>query len=79
MLPLALIFVCTGTLITGDCVWNVFGVRTSPRLLCVNPEQNRASAARLADLSFRVAAFTHGPQVVDRARERIAALTRRRD
>jgi glyoxylase-like metal-dependent hydrolase (beta-lactamase superfamily II) len=67
----------SGVLITGDCIWNVFGVRFSPGSLCTDIEQNRASAALLADLTFTTAAFTHGPQVSDRARERVAALTRR--
>lgn len=67
----------SGILITGDCVWNVLGVGIPPGTLCVDARQNRVSAARLAELPFRVAAFTHGPHVSDRARERVAALSRR--
>jgi len=40
-------------------------------LYCTSPTQNRQSAARFADLDFKVAAFTHGTEIRDRARERI--------
>jgi glyoxylase-like metal-dependent hydrolase (beta-lactamase superfamily II) len=67
----------SGVLITGDSVWNVTGVRRFPGRLCLSAAQNRTSAALLAELPFSIAAFTHGPHVVDRAHERVAAASRR--
>ena len=53
---------------------NVLGVRWSPKPICTDPRLNQSTADRLADLDYRVAAFTHGPHVADRARERIRAF-----
>jgi glyoxylase-like metal-dependent hydrolase (beta-lactamase superfamily II) len=67
----SLLHPASGVLVTGDCIMNVLGVRWSPRPLCTNPRLNQATADRLADLEYRVAAFTHGPHIADRARERV--------
>jgi glyoxylase-like metal-dependent hydrolase (beta-lactamase superfamily II) len=64
----------TGVLVTGDCIMNVLGVRWSPKPICTDPRLNQSTADRLADLDYRVAAFTHGPHVADRARERVRAF-----
>jgi len=61
----------SGVLVTGDSIMNVLGLRWSPRPICTDPRLSQATADRLADLDFRVAGFTHGPHVADRARERI--------
>jgi glyoxylase-like metal-dependent hydrolase (beta-lactamase superfamily II) len=66
------LFLERGVLITGDCILNPLGRRIWPfGVFCVSPAQNAVSAARLADLEFDVAAFTHGPSITDRAREHI--------
>lgn len=62
----------TGVLITGDCILNPLSrMQWAYSLYCTSAEQNRASATRFADLDFTVAAFTHGTEIRDRARERI--------
>jgi len=62
----------TGVLITGDCILNPLSrMQWAYSLYCTSPAQNRQSAARFADLDFKVAAFTHGTEIRDRARERI--------
>ena len=62
----------TGVLITGDCILNPLSrMQWAYSLYCTSPAQNRESASRFADLDFRVAAFTHGTEIRDRARERI--------
>lgn len=63
----------TRTLITGDSMFN-FGFRgpfVSPRFLCSDFALTKQTAHRLGDLEYDVAAFTHGPEMTDRARERI--------
>jgi glyoxylase-like metal-dependent hydrolase (beta-lactamase superfamily II) len=63
-----------GVLITGDAVVNVFGLRWPPRSLCADFALTRRTALRLAELDYRVAAFSHGPHVTDRAPERVRAF-----
>jgi hypothetical protein len=40
---------------------------------------NRRSADRLGELDFEIAAFTHGPEVRQRAREAVRAFLRGRE
>jgi glyoxylase-like metal-dependent hydrolase (beta-lactamase superfamily II) len=71
----------SGVLITGDSLFNVLGIRWSPLALCTNPVLTQATADRLGELEYTVAAFTHGPHIADRARERVRtflATARRR-
>lgn len=63
----------TRTLITGDSMFN-FGFRgltLSPRFLCADFALTRQTAHRLGELDYDVAAFTHGAEMTDHARERI--------
>jgi glyoxylase-like metal-dependent hydrolase (beta-lactamase superfamily II) len=69
----------SGVLITGDAVFNVRGLRWSPSWFCTDPSMNRRSADRLGELDFEIAAFTHGPEVRDRAREAVRAFLRGRE
>jgi len=61
-------------LIVGDVVFNMnmftgrTGLTLPPDLFTVSPEQNRASARRLAELNPAVVAFGHGPVMSDGAR-----------
>lgn len=60
------------TLITGDCIWNAYATRTWPVLmLCTNAAQNEKTAATLADLEYRNAAFTHGPEIMGTGRDAV--------
>lgn len=62
----------TGVLITGDSIFNMASRRTWPvAAFCTSAEQSRRTAARLADLDFDIAAFTHGPHIAHHAREAI--------
>lgn len=63
-----------GVLITGDAVFNVRGLRWSPSFFCTDVPLSRRTAARLGDLDFSVAAFTHGSHVSSGAREALRAF-----
>lgn len=68
----------TRTLVTGDAMFNVGfrRPRLSPRFLCSDFALTRQTVHRLADLEYDVAAFTHGPEMTDRPRERIRDFLR---
>lgn len=67
----------TGVLITGDAIFNVLGLRRSPAYLCTDVRLTERTAQVLGEQEYGVAAFTHGPEIRDRARERVRALLRR--
>ena len=72
----------TRVLITGDSVWNAFNrVRWPWAWLCTDAALNQSTADTLGDLEYEVAAFTHGPEIRDGAREAVrgflAAAARR--
>lgn len=65
----------TGTLITGDAIWNMRSRRTWPVLaFCTSATTTERSAATLADLEYTTAAFTHGPEIRDSGREAVRAF-----
>ncbi|MGH8868811.1 MAG: MBL fold metallo-hydrolase [Actinomycetes bacterium] len=66
----------TGVLITGDAIFNVRGVRWPPSMMCTDFTLTRQTADRLADLTYDVAAFTHGPEVRHAARETVRSFLR---
>lgn len=54
----------SGTLITGDAIWNMRSRRTWPVLaFCTNAALTEQTASTLADLEYTTAAFTHGPEI----------------
>ena len=59
----------TGTLITGDAIFNVLGLRYSPKAFCSDFRLSRRTAHVLGELEYRVVAFTHGPEIRDGGRE----------
>jgi hypothetical protein len=66
-------------LITGDALFNFRHKLTyAPAFLCSNAPLTRETAARLGELDYEVAAFTHGPEMRDRAREHIRGFLSRR-
>jgi glyoxylase-like metal-dependent hydrolase (beta-lactamase superfamily II) len=69
----------SGVLITGDAVFNVRGLRSPPAWMCTDPTVSRRSADRLGELDFEIAAFSHGPEVRERAREAVRAFLRGRE
>ena len=67
----------SGTLITGDALFNfrfLRGARISPAFLCSDFAMTKRTAHRLGELEYDVAAFTHGPEIRDRARETVRGL-----
>jgi glyoxylase-like metal-dependent hydrolase (beta-lactamase superfamily II) len=66
-----------GVLVIGDAVINVDsekGLQLLPDKYCDDPEQNRASLAKLLSLDFHTITFAHGAPVTTRAKEKWAAL-----
>ena len=54
----------SGTLITGDAIWNMRSRRTWPVLaFCTNAALTEQTATLLGDLEHTTAAFTHGPEI----------------
>lgn len=61
----------SGTLITGDAIFNVLGRRWPMKFLCTSFAMTKQTAHRLGEEEYAVAAFTHGPEITDRPREAI--------
>ena len=61
----------SGVLIVGDALFNVLKLRLPLLTFCSDIALTRRSAHRLADLEYSTAAFMHGPEVSERARERV--------
>jgi len=65
----------SGVLITGDALFNWrMRMRYSYALFCTNVSLSRETADRLGEVDYEIAAFTHGPEIRDRARERVRAF-----
>ncbi|MEV6816455.1 MBL fold metallo-hydrolase [Micromonospora sp. NPDC051296] len=64
----------TRVLITGDALFNVAGVRWPVKAFCADFRMTQRTAHVLGELEYDVAAFTHGPEITDRARERIRSF-----
>jgi glyoxylase-like metal-dependent hydrolase (beta-lactamase superfamily II) len=68
----------SGVLITGDSIFNMRAKMTWPvAAFCTSARQNQQTAAVLGDLDYGVAAFTHGPEIREGAREAIRGFLRR--
>ena len=59
------------TLITGDALFNVLGMRYSPRPLCSDFRLSRRTVHVLGELDYDRVGFTHGPEIVDGARQTV--------
>ena len=69
----------TGVLITGDAIFNMGARMMWPlAVICTSARQNRQSAHVLGELDYLVAAFTHGPEIRDNARETVRGFLRRK-
>ncbi len=66
----------SGVLVTGDAIVNVGGVRWSPKSLCADFAMSKQTAHVLGELDYDVAAFTHGTEIRDNARERVRGFLR---
>jgi glyoxylase-like metal-dependent hydrolase (beta-lactamase superfamily II) len=61
----------TGVLVTGDVVANVLGLNRLAPMVCQDYPLSLRSSHVLAELDYRVAAFTHGPPITDGARDKV--------
>jgi glyoxylase-like metal-dependent hydrolase (beta-lactamase superfamily II) len=62
----------SGTLVTGDAIWNMNSRRTWPTLaFCTDPVLTQQTAHRLGELDYTTAAFTHGPEIRGRGRDAV--------
>ncbi len=74
----SLLHLTSGTLITGDAIWNMNSRRTWPVLaLCTDPVLTQQTAQRLADLEYSTAAFTHGPEIRGTGRQAVRSFLAR--
>jgi len=67
----------TRLLITGDAMFNVRRLRWPIRAFCTDFAMTTRTADVLGELDYDVAAFTHGPELRDNAREAIRAFLAR--
>jgi glyoxylase-like metal-dependent hydrolase (beta-lactamase superfamily II) len=68
----------SGVLITGDAIFNMTSrMRWPAAALCTSWRANQQSAHILGELDYSTAAFTHGPEIRDGAREAIRGFLRR--
>lgn len=64
----------SGVLITADAIFNVRGLRYSFKSSCTDVRLSRESAARLGELDFAVAGFTHGAHISTGAQTAVRAF-----
>ena len=75
----SLLHEATGVLITGDAIFNMASRMTWPMAaVCSSAAQNKQSAHVLGEVGYSIAAFTHGPEIRDRAREQVRSFLRRK-
>jgi len=67
----------SGVLVTGDSIFNWRSrMIWSFAYFCTDPEMNKDTAERLGEADYEIAAFTHGPEIRDNARESIRKFLR---
>jgi glyoxylase-like metal-dependent hydrolase (beta-lactamase superfamily II) len=77
---IALLHEPSGVLVTGDAIWNMRGRMTWPfKMFCTDVTMTRQTAALLGDVDYSVAAFSHGPEIRDGAREAVRGFLRSRE
>lgn len=68
----------SGVLITGGSLFNVLGIRYSFAPWCSGGRLSRQTADRLGEVDYQIAAFMHGPEIRERARDRVRAFLQAR-
>lgn len=69
----------SGVLITGDSIFNMNSRMSWPtKVVCTSFRQNVETAHVLGEVDYRIAAFTHGPEIRDNAREQVRGFLRAR-
>ena len=61
----------SGVLIVGDSLFNTRTLGFSIKMACQDIPLSRETAGRLGELDFEIAAFMHGPEIRERARDRV--------
>jgi len=64
----------SGVLITGDAIFDVFGLTWPIKSFCSDVVLTVQTARRLVEVDYDVAAFTHGRPISRHARERVATF-----
>jgi glyoxylase-like metal-dependent hydrolase (beta-lactamase superfamily II) len=64
----------TGTLVTGDALFNLRQLRYSPRPVCTDFRLNERTAHVLGELEYDRVAFTHGTEITTGAREAVRSF-----
>jgi glyoxylase-like metal-dependent hydrolase (beta-lactamase superfamily II) len=73
----ALLHPASGVLIAGDSIFNMFSrMRWSYAMLCTDSALSQRTAHALGEADYQVAAFTHGPEIRDGAREAVRGFLR---
>ncbi len=67
----------TGVLLTGDAILNVAGMRPVLPMVCWDYPMTLRTVHVLGEVEYSVVAFMHGPEIRDRARERVRDYIRR--
>ena len=68
----------SGVLITGDSIFNMNSRMSWPtKVFCTSFRQNVETAHVLGELDYSLAAFTHGPEIRDNAREQVRGFLQR--
>lgn len=76
---ISLLHSASETLITGDSIFNMTSRLTwGLSGFCVSYQQSKQSARRFLELDFKTAAFTHGPEIRDRGKDRIKQFLSKR-
>jgi glyoxylase-like metal-dependent hydrolase (beta-lactamase superfamily II) len=65
-------------LITGDALFNALGIRWPPKWFCTDFTMTKQTAHVLGELDYDLAAFTHGEEIRENARERVRGFLVRR-
>lgn len=70
----------SGVLVTGDAIWNMRSRMSWPvRAFCTDVRLTQQTADVLGELDYDIAAFTHGPEIRDAAREAVRHFLRTAD
>lgn len=76
---ISLLHESTGVLITGDAIFNMGSrMRWPIATFCTSATLNAQSAQVFGEIDYRVAAFTHGPEIRDNAREQVRGFLTRK-
>lgn len=75
---ISLLHPASGVLITGDSIFNMNSRMTWPtKAFCTSFRQNVQTAHALGEVEYAIAAFTHGPEIRDNAREAVRGFLRK--